>query len=128
MKTEGVRIGERKTHDFISPTQTIRPLRDQILVRPLQWTPSRTIQIAGDTRRTLRGTVIAVGPGTYQWKYNRDRSKRWQSKYFQRTEVKVGDIVELGGLENGGYEFPTISIGNELHVLCSERDICGIVT
>lgn len=124
---EGVRI-ESKRHEVIAPTERIRPLRDHIVVRPMEWEPSRTIQIAGNTRRTLRGTVTAVGPGVYPWVYNRDRSKRWLSKAFRGTVVKVGDVVELGGLENDGYSFPQVIIGTEMHVLCREEDVCGIVT
>ncbi|MDE2104108.1 MAG: hypothetical protein KGL39_43120 [Patescibacteria group bacterium] len=125
IKQEGIRL-ESEENNFIAPTEKLRPLRDQIIVRPLQWEPSRTIQIAGDTRGTLRGEVVAVGPGTYPWCYSKDRSKRWESKQFRPTQVKVGDIVELGGLEIDGYLFQKIVIGNELHVICREEDICGI--
>jgi hypothetical protein len=126
LEQSGVRI-ERKAHDFIEASERIRPLRDYCVVRPLEWNPSRTIQIAGNTRRTLRGTVTAVGPGCYPWEYNRDRSKRWARKKLRPTDIKVGDIVELGGLEIGGYDFPIISIGNVPHVICREEDICGVV-
>jgi co-chaperonin GroES (HSP10) len=126
MEVSGVRL-ERKTYDFIETEERIRPLRDYIVVKPLEWNPSRTIQIAGNTRRTLRGTVVAVGPGCYPKVYNRDRSKCWLSKAFRRTQVRAGDVVELGGLEIDGYSFPTISIGNETHIICREEDVCGVV-
>jgi co-chaperonin GroES (HSP10) len=125
LQSSGKRL-ERKA-DFIPQGATIRPLRDHILVKPLEWKPSKILAIAGSERKTLRGTVVAVGPGTYHWQYNQDRSKRWQSKHFRRTEVKVGDVVELGGLENGGYSFPEVLVGTELHIIASERDVCGIV-
>lgn len=127
MESSGVRL-EGTRHEVIAPAERIRPLRDQIVVKPMEWNPSRTIQIAGNTRRTLRGTVVAVGPGCYPKRYNRDRSKTWDSKAFQRTEVKVGDVVELGGLEIDGYSFPQVLIGNELHVICREADVAGVVT
>ncbi len=128
MEQAGVRL-ERKAYDAIAPTETLRPLRDQIVVRPLPWEPSRTIQIAGDTHRTLRrGTVVATGPGCYPWKYNRDRSKRWESKAFRKTEVKVGDVVELAGPDqDSDWMHPTVMIGNELHIICRDEDVCGIV-
>jgi len=126
MESSGVRI-ESKRHEVIPATERIRPLRDYIVVRPLEWEPSRTIQIAGNTRRTLRGTVTAVGPGCYPKRYNRDRSKSWDSKAFRRTQVRVNDVVELGGLEIDGYSFPQILIGNELHILCREEDVAGVV-
>lgn len=125
MESSGVRL-ESQRHEVIAPTERLRPLRDQIIVRPLQWTPSRTIQIAGNARRTLRGEAVAVGPGCYPKRYNRDRSKTWDSPAFRPTQVKVGDIVELGGLENDGYSFPTVLIGTELHVICREEDVVGV--
>lgn len=125
MIESGVRL-DRKRTDYIPPDVTIRPLRDQIVVKPLEWEPSKVIQIAGDTRKPLRGVVVAAGPGTYPWIYNADRSKRWQSKQFRKTEVKPGDVVELGGLEIDGYSFPQILIGNEVHLICTEKDVACV--
>ena len=126
MNIEGKRL-ERRTTDFIGSKETIRPLRDHIVVKPIAWEPSKVIKIAGDTRKPLRGTVVAVGPGCYPKRYNKDRSKTWDSKVFQRTQVRVGDLVELGGLEINGYEFPQILIGNELHIICREADVAGVM-
>ena len=123
--SEGVVI-DRTCTDILPPGTKLRPLRDQIIVKPLAWEPSKTIQIAGDTRKPLRGTVVAVGPGCYPKRYNRDRSKTWDSKAFRRTEVKVGDMVELGGLELGGYRFQQVVMDNELHVICREEDVTGV--
>lgn len=127
MEQSGVRL-ESKRNEIIAATETLRPLRDQIVVRPLPWEPSRTIQIAGDTHRTRRrGTVVATGPGCYPWRYNSDRSKRWSSKAFRKTEVKVGDTVELAGpSQDSDWMFPTVLIGNELHVICREEDVCFV--
>lgn len=36
-------------------------------------------------------------------------------------------MVELGGLEIDGYDFPTVMVGTELYVIASERDVAGIV-
>jgi co-chaperonin GroES (HSP10) len=124
-ESSGVRI-ERKSTDVIPQGQTLRPLRDHLIVKRLDWEPSKTIQVAGDTRKTLRGVVVAAGPGCYPWRYNSDRSKRKPSAAFRKTETKVGDIVQLGGLEAHGYGFPEILIDNELHIICREEDVCGI--
>lgn len=134
--SEGVVI-DRECTDVLPPGTRLRPLRDQIVVKPLAWEPSKTIQIAGDTRKPLRGTVVAVGPGTYPWKYKtevvltkdgvrRDRTERRESKVFRKTQVKVGDIVELGGLEIGGYRFQQVVMDNAVHVICREEDVTGI--
>lgn len=116
----------RKTTDLIAPGETLRPLKDRIVVKPLGWRPSAIIEIAGSDRPTLRGTVVAAGPGTYPWIYNADRSQRKESKCFVPTQVKLGDTVELGGLEIGGYQFPEILIDGELHFVCQEQDVCWV--
>ena len=121
---EGVRF-EAKT-EYVQGTETLRPLRDQIVVRPLEWNPSKVLATVTH-KRTLRGVVVAVGPGHYPWKYSADRARRWESKVFQKTQVKVGDTVELGGLEIDGYSFPQVMIGNERHVICREADVCGVI-
>jgi len=130
MSTSGVRI-ERKRNDWVDAGATIRPLRDRIVVKPLNWTPSKIIFIAGDERKPLRGEVIAVGPGAYQKRYYKDLKgetyKVGETGRVIPTEVKVGDVVELGGLELNGYDFPQIVIGTEVHVICQEADVCGIV-
>jgi co-chaperonin GroES (HSP10) len=122
----GIRLG-RQTTDLIPQGTKIRPLRDYILLKPLEWKPSKIIQIAGDTRKPLRGVVVAVGPGHYPKRYNKDRSKTWDSKAFQPTDCKVGDTVEIGGLEHDGYDFPQVMVGAEMHVLCREADVCCVV-
>lgn len=128
LQQSGVRL-EGSRYEVVAPTERLRPLRDQIVVKPLPWAPSGTIQIAGDTRRARRrGTVTAVGPGCYPWRYNADRSKRWLSKAFRATEVKVGDVVELGGPTADEDWMPGLQvlIGNELHIICREEDVCGV--
>lgn len=124
-KKEGVRF-ENAT-EILSASEHIRPLRDHILVRPAEWEPSKVIQVAGNQRKTLRGTVVAVGPGRFPIKYNATRSKSWLSNTFLPTQVKPGDFIELGGLEIDGYSFPQVLIDNVLHVIATERDVCGIV-
>src|ERR1700739_3187755 len=128
LQQSGIRL-EGQRHEVIHPTETIRPLRDQIVIKPLPWQPSGSIQIAGDTRRTRRtGTVVAVGPGCFPKRYNRDRSKSWDSKAFRKTEVKVGDIIEIAGpTQDEDWSLPQVLIGNELHVICREEDVCMVI-
>lgn len=129
----GVRIGS-ETSSYIDPRCAIRPLRDQIILEPLEWCPSDIIAVA-QQGRPVRGMVKAIGPGRYPRKYNGPKGKRtasWLGKNFIPTEVKVGDIVELGGIELGtgrlrGYAFQTFLWGMKEHLICSERDVTGIV-
>ena len=49
-----------------------------------------------------------------------------QSKYFTPTELKVGDIVELGGLQFDGYLFEQVGIDGVPHVICQEADVAVV--
>lgn len=123
----GVRIGN-ETLAGIPACMNVRPLRDQIVVEPLDWQPSQIIAVAYQGK-PLRGRVLAVGPGCYPKKYNGPKGKRtksWDSKHFQPTELKVGDVVELGGLEIGGYLHPTFRWGDKECVMCREADVAMV--
>ncbi len=117
---------------FIAADQKIRCLRDQIIVKPLPVEHSCTLNIIENTK-PVRGVVQAVGPGHYPKIYDHPdkhrRTKMWDSKYLLPTEVKVGDIVELGSPQGQrGYSFQQFMWGNELHIICREADVSGIVT
>ena len=105
----------------------LRPLRDQIVVKALEWRPSSVIEIAGNQRRPMRGEVVAVGPARRVKTYGRD-SKGQRCKVYDYgqtipTELRPGDIVELGGLELDGYHFQQVTIGSEVYVICQEMDV-----
>lgn len=106
-----------------------RPLRDQIIVEPLETVYSAIIDVIRETK-PMKGIVKAVGPGCYPKKYNHsDKSKRtkmWDSKTFKPTQVKVGDKVELGGYQYGGYAFHTFYWGDKLHIICREEDVAFV--
>lgn len=108
---------------------TLRMLSDRILIKPLDWDASKTI-IAIRHGRPVRGEVIAVGPGHHPIKYRRNekgpKGLMDYSKHFRPTEVKPGDIVELGGLnqfDGKGYQFTEVIYNGELHLICQERDV-----
>lgn len=126
MEHSGVRL--ESTKHAIIETTGFRPLRDYLLVKPLPWKPSRTIEIAGDTRRTLRGTVVKAGPGIYPKRYNRDRSKCWESPAFRPTAAKEGQTIELGGLHLDGYSWTKVmdKDGTE-YIICRDEDVAAIV-
>jgi hypothetical protein len=103
----------------------VKPLRDHLVVEPLDWRPSTTINVVY-MGKPLRGKVRAVGPGCYPKRYDGpkgQRSKSWDSKAFLPTEVRVGDTVELGGLELRGYLHPTFRWGDKEVILCREADV-----
>lgn len=123
----------RISHDSstaIPADAKIRPLRDQLIVEPLNVVLSQTIITHEDTK-PLRGIVKAAGPGHYPKCYDHEekhrRTKMWDSDVFHPTQVKVGDVVELGGYGIGGYSFQTLHWGEKLHIICREADVSGIV-
>lgn len=121
---------DRKRVEYIPEDACIKPLGDRIFVRPLPGLTSKIIDVV-HSGKTLRGSVVAVGPG-YRLKklYRNSRGEVYKSGETGRvrpTEVKVGDVVELGGKEIGGYTFPKINIGNVEHVICQEQDVTMIV-
>lgn len=127
MDSPGKRVGN-ECWDAIPEEATVRPLRDQIIVEPISWPFSDTIEVVY-TGRPLRGKVRAVGPGIYPKLYDAPkgrRTKSWDSRSFRPCDVKVGDTVQLGGLELNGYLFQTFRWGNKEMVICREQDITGI--
>lgn len=119
---------------YIDPAETIRPLHDFLVVEPLDVEHSLILDVIEHTK-PLRGLVKAVGPGHYPLCYDHPekskRTKMWRSKVFQPTNVKVGDIVELGAVKiegrMAGYSFQQILWGSRMHILCREADVSGIV-
>jgi co-chaperonin GroES (HSP10) len=118
--------------DILAGGTRLRMLRDRILLRPLDWEPSTILTIVR-SGRPVRGEVVSVGPGRLYRRYrNKGNGKRdyVETAHFIPTQVKVGDVVELGGLnayDGQGYNFPQITIGTETYLICQEQDIAGIV-
>jgi co-chaperonin GroES (HSP10) len=124
-ENRGVRIGNELL-TFVSKDETIRPLRDVIVVEPLP--AHETLHTPG--WKPIRGKVLAVGPGCFPKRYDGPKGKRtksWDSKAFRPCDVRVGDVIELGGKEIGGYLFQTVRWGSKEVVLCREEDVNGIV-
>lgn len=111
---------------------SLRMLGDRILLKPLDWEASQIIT-AIRQGRPVRGEVVAVGPGIHpvskRTKLQDGRQRIDFSKRFQRTEVKPGDVIELGGLnifDGKGYDFPEVIVDGIKHLIISERDVCGV--
>lgn len=108
----------------------VRMIGDRILLKPLKWEPSKILEVVRHGR-ALRGEVMAIGPGHNPMKYRKERNKKLMdySKRFRPTEVRVGDVIELGGLnqfDGKGYDFPEVIVGNERMLICSERDVAVV--
>jgi co-chaperonin GroES (HSP10) len=112
---------------------SLRMRGDRILVRPMDWEPSRIICAIrrGDP---VKGRIVAVGPGRHPVSKRVPSRDGKQvtihfSKRFQPTEVKVGEVIHLGGLnifDGEGYKFPKVVLNGEVLLICSERDVAGI--
>ena len=115
---------------YVPADTKIRMRRDYIIVEPLPVVHSAVLEVVEHTK-PLRGVVKAVGPGHYPKRYNHPdkhtRTKMWDSNTFQPCDVKVGDEVELGGVEFGGYSFPSFMWGAKKHLIVREADVSGVV-
>ena len=114
---------------FVGDHERIRPLRDHIVIEPLPVDHGTSVLYAYQGRPT-RGRILAVGPGRYPLKYDGPKGKRtksWESKRFRPCDLKVGDIVDIGGLELGGYLFTNIRWGTRDVVVCREEDVTLVV-
>lgn len=113
----------------IPGSASMRMLKDWIVIEPLESKLSSRL-IVIEEMKPLRGIVRSVGKGIYPKRYDHPekhrRTKMWNSKVFRPTQVQVGDTVELGGRENGGYAFQTFYWGDKLMLLAREEDVCGI--
>jgi hypothetical protein len=118
-----------RTLNFIPASSRLRPLRDQMIVAPADVVHSR-ILIVPPSGKPVRGKVLAIGPGHYPTQYDhRDKHKRtksWAGMTFMPTEVKVGQIVHLGGMEIGGYSFEGMYWGDKYVIHCREQDVAGV--
>lgn len=127
-ENDGWSTNHRSTADtlvFIPADQNIRPLRDQIVIEPLDVVRSRYIEVADYKDRPIRGRVLAAGPGCYVIGYDHPdkhkRKKRWETKKFRPCQVKVGDIVQFGAFPFEQYQW-----GDKRVLICREEDITGV--
>lgn len=111
----------------------IRMLGDRILLKPIDWEPSKIISVVRKGR-PLRGQVMAIGKGHHPLKYRPHPDGKQRivdyAKRMRPVDVKVGDVVELGGLnvfDGLGYSFPEVVVGNETMIICTERDVAGVL-
>lgn len=120
----GVRMTDENL-TFIPANFDIRPLRDQMIVEPLDVVHSRILIIppGGDP---VRGIVKAIGPGHYRKQYDhREKHKRtkvWEGMQFIPTEVKVGETVFL----DPNLKFEQFFWGDRLHIHCRQEDVAYI--
>jgi hypothetical protein len=114
---------------------TLRMTSDRLLLKPLEW-EGEDVHGKGSRLhvvrhgRPVRGVVVAAGPGHFpvskRTKLNDGRCRIEYSKHFRPTEVKPGDIIDLGGLnvfDGHGYAFTEVIYNGVKHLICQERDV-----
>ncbi len=115
---------------FVPADVPLRPLGDRLIIEALETVYSRTIEVLSKDR-PLRGRVLAAGRGCYPKVYDHsEKAKRTQYRegyVFRPCAVKVGDIVELGGAQYGGYAFEQFWWGDKLCLFAREEDVAGVV-
>lgn len=113
---------------------SLRMMGDRILLKPLDWKGSDVI-VAIRHGRPVRGEVVAIGPGKWVKRYvsgkrdGKDFRKSYETKVFLKTELKPGDIVNLGGLatfDGAGYIFQEVVVGTETMLMCQEADVAVV--
>lgn len=93
----------------------IRPLRDYIVVEPLEEKLSSVIEVVrlGREGKHARGRIVAVGP---QVKFDDHLHSR------SETDSHVGDVIQFTDI----FKFPVIVDRGEKRLILQEADICGI--
>lgn len=110
-----------KTTAYIPADAVIRPLRDQIILEPVDNAFSSLI-IVIDESKPIRGIVRAIGPGVYPIKYDHvekhKRTKMWWGKHLRPCDVKVGDLVSIEPFERQCFYW-----GTTICLICREEDV-----
>lgn len=127
--SQGVRV-DHDTETYLQSSARVRPLRDWICIEVLDWRPSSYLEVMY-FGKPLRGRVLVIGPGRYPIKYNGPkglRTESWESgerepAVFVPITVKVGEIIELGGLELRGYLFTSFYWGPRKCLMVREADV-----
>jgi hypothetical protein len=128
-----------KTLTTIPAEATLRPLRDEIIVEPLDGVISAIIHVI-EERKPVSGIVRAVGPGCWIKQYAAGNPPVWypvyappekgkrtmvrDSKVFRATQVKVGDRIELDVVRAQALQ--TFYWGSKLMLAAREEDVAAV--
>lgn len=110
-----------KTTAYIPADAKLRPLRDQIILEPIDNAFSSVIIVINESK-PIRGIVRAIGPGVYPIQYDHrekgKRTKMWWGKHLRPCDVKVGDVVSIEPFERQCFYW-----GSKIHLICREEDV-----
>ena len=91
----------------------IRPLRDRIVVRPIERVKSQVIEVIMDELPNI-GEVLAVGPG------ERDKKGR-----LIPNPIEIGQRIRFGGMEDY-LSYPRFEDNGEELIVMSWKDVCFV--
>ena len=91
----------------------LRPLRDRIVVRPIERVKSDIIEVIMDELPNI-GEVLAVGPG------ERDKKGR-----LIPNPIEIGQRIRFGGMEDY-LSYPRFEIDGEELIVMSWKDVCFV--
>jgi hypothetical protein len=120
-----------ETIDFIPESCVLKPLRDQMIVEPINVVHSKVLIVPPHTSKLVRAKVLAIGPGHWPNRYNGKKGKRTKvmaGSVFVPTEVRVGQIVHLDGRGSGKSVFDAFYHGDKYCLHAREADVAGIET
>lgn len=93
----------------------IRPLRDRIVVEPLEEPLSQVLEVVqfGREGKHVRGRIVAVGPQV-----------KLDDRYRPRGDIdsQVGDVIQF----TDAFRFPVIIDQGRKRLILQEADICAI--
>jgi hypothetical protein len=121
---------------FIPASVKLRPLRDQLIVQPMDVVHSRILIVPPHSSKLVRGKVLAAGPGHYPNGYmdkwgNKNAPKGQRTQIYAGTvfvpmEVQIGQIVHLDGRGTGKSCFEAFYWGDKYCLHARQADIAGI--
>ena len=91
----------------------LRPLRDRIVVRPIERVKSQVIDVIMDELPNI-GEVLAVGPGEI------DKKGR-----LIPNPIEIGQRIRFGGMEDY-LSYPRFEIDGEELIVMSSKDVCFV--
>jgi co-chaperonin GroES (HSP10) len=110
----------------IAGNETLRMLRDQILVKPLEVDRHSGLVLIDGGRKCIRAKVVAAGPGKRPIRRYRNElgevNAIGELPGLIPTELRVGDEIELSPSR-----YMEIRVGGELHLMAKECDVLGVV-
>jgi len=114
---------------FIPADCKLKPMRDQLIIQPMDVLHSRVLIVPPHRSTLVRGKVIAAGPGHYPNRYDGPKGKRTKmmaGTIYVPNPVKSGDIVHLDGRQTGKSAFDAFYWGDKYCIHARTEDVAAV--